>query len=367
MEIKKIVITGGPCGGKTTGISYIEQELSKIGYKVVFVNETATEYILNGITPTTLDNNVDFECGIVRLQLLKEKFYESIAKQIKSEKVIMICDRGVMDCKSYMSDEEYKTILKKLDLDEIQLRDTYDAVFHLTTTAKGAEEFYTTANNEARRENLQEAIDADTRTLNAWIGHPHLRVIDNSTNFEGKIKRLFREICSFLGEPEPHEIERKFLVKKPNLTDLENLPNVKKVDIIQTYLNSDTNEETRVRQRGTNGSYIYTVTTKRHISDIKRIEYERRISIREYLELLNNADTSLHQIRKTRYLIQENNQYFELDVYPFANNTAILEIELSSEEDSIHAPKSIEIIKEVTNDKTFSNYALARNIPNELN
>ena len=43
MKTTKIVITGGPCAGKTTGLSYLEQQLSKMGYKVVFLNETPTE------------------------------------------------------------------------------------------------------------------------------------------------------------------------------------------------------------------------------------------------------------------------------------------------------------------------------------
>ena len=38
MGFSKIVITGGPCAGKTTGLSYVERELTKLGYKVVFLN-----------------------------------------------------------------------------------------------------------------------------------------------------------------------------------------------------------------------------------------------------------------------------------------------------------------------------------------
>ena len=61
MKISKIVITGGPCAGKTTGLSYLEQELTKIGYKVVFLNESATELILNGLSRGAFNSNLDFE------------------------------------------------------------------------------------------------------------------------------------------------------------------------------------------------------------------------------------------------------------------------------------------------------------------
>ena len=38
----------------------------------------------------------------------------------------------------------------------------------------------------------------DDKFIAAWTGHPHLRVIDNSTDFEDKMKRLIAEIASFL-------------------------------------------------------------------------------------------------------------------------------------------------------------------------
>ena len=40
----------------------------------------------------------------------------------------------------------------------------------------------------------------------------------------------------------------------------------------------------------------------------KRVEIERRLSEREYLSLLMNADTSRHQIRKDRYCLTYGNQ-----------------------------------------------------------
>ena len=49
-KITKIVLTGGPCGGKSTGLSCIEKEMSKLGYKVVIINESATELTLNGLS-----------------------------------------------------------------------------------------------------------------------------------------------------------------------------------------------------------------------------------------------------------------------------------------------------------------------------
>lgn len=359
-EITKIVITGGPCAGKTTAMSWLQNHFTDLGYHVIFIPECATELINAGISGMTCKNLVSFQTALMTLQLQREEIYEKAAKTIKNNKVLIVCDRGMMDSKAYLSDLEFATVTNSLNKNEVELRDNYDAVFHLVTAAKGAETFYTTENNTARSESIEEAIEADNKLINAWTGHPHFRVIDNSSNFEDKMKRLLKEISHFLGEPEPYEIERKFLIEFPDISWLEKNKNCKKLEIIQTYLNSNEDEEVRVRQRGYNGSYIYTQTTKRNVNDIKRVEIEKRLTKDEYINLLMNADTSKHPIRKTRYCLMYKNQYFEIDIYPFWNDKAIVEIELDDENKKIEFPKQLKAIKEVTNDKNYRNSELAK-------
>ena len=53
MEITKIVITGGPCGGKSTAMSWIQKAFTQMGHTVLFVPETATELITAGVAPWT--------------------------------------------------------------------------------------------------------------------------------------------------------------------------------------------------------------------------------------------------------------------------------------------------------------------------
>jgi len=345
MDLTKIVITGGPCAGKSTAMSWIQNTFSQMGYTVLFVPETATELITGGVSPWTCGTNSDFQKCQFRLQLDKEKVFEQAAETMDGSKVLIVCDRGAIDNKAYMDDLEFARILDYFDTNEIELRDNYDAVFHLVTAAKGAEEFYTTDNNSARTETVEEAAALDDRLISAWTGHPHLRIIDNSSDFEDKMKRLIAEISSFLGEPEPFEIERKFLIEYPDIKWLESLPNCRRVEIIQTYLKSDYSEEVRVRQRGCDGHYVYFQTIKRNVSDIKRVEIERRLSEKEYVRLLMNADTAKRQIRKDRYCLTFENQYFEIDVYPFWADKAIAEIELSSEDTEITFPEQIKVIR----------------------
>lgn len=360
VSITKIVITGGPCAGKTTAMSRVQDAFSKMGYTVLFVPETATELITGGVAPWTCKSNAAYQECQMRLQAAKEQIFEQAARYMENDKILIVCDRGMLDNKAYMEEAEFSAMLMKLGSDEVTLRDQYDAVFHLVTAAKGAEHFYTTANNQARTETPEQAAELDDRLIAAWTGHPHLRVIDNTSGFEKKMCRLISEISSFLGEPEPFEIERKFLIEYPDLSWLENNLSCRKVEIIQTYLKSENGDEVRVRQRGENGHYMYYQTTKRKVSDIKRIEVERRLSQTEYLTLLMEADTAKRQIRKTRYCLTYENRYFEIDVYPFWNDKAIAEIELSDENIQIVFPEQIKVIKEVTEDESYKNASLAQ-------
>ena len=360
MKTTKIVITGGPCARKSTAMSWVQNAFTQMGYTVLFIPETATELISGGVAPWTCGSNLDFQKCQLRLQLDKEDVFTQAAKTMNASKVLIVCDRGLLDNKAYMNDFEFSQVLEYLNSNEVTLRDNYDAVFHLVTAAKGAEGFYTTANNSARTETVEEAAALDDKLISAWTGHPHLRVIDNSTNFEDKMRRLISEISSFLGEPEPYEIERKFLVEYPDVRWLCSIPNCQRIEIIQTYLKSGPDEEVRVRQRGMDGHYIYFQTTKRRISDVKRVEIERRLSEQEYLHLLMDADTNYRQIRKDRYCLTFDNQYFEIDIYPFWTDKAIVEIELNDENEEIRFPEQLKVIKEVTKDESYTNRALAR-------
>ena len=82
--------------------------------------------------------------------------------------------------------------------------------------------------------------------------------------------------------------------------------------------------------------------------------------------MLMESDNTLHTIHKTRYCLSENNQYFEIDIYPEWDNQAIMEIELSSEEETIKTPEFIKIIKEVTDDESYKNYQMAKEMPKQL-
>jgi len=361
-QVWSFVLTGGPCSGKTTGLSTIEQELSNRGYYVLIVPETATELISTGIRP--FGNSLEllpFQYVVFEKQLHKEDLYRNVADMIPSEKVVILHDRGIIDNKSYVTAEQFEQILDHFSMNEVESRDLYDAVFHLVTAADGAEEFYTLANNTARTETPEEARKLDKVGISNWTGHSHFRIVDNSTNFERKMGRLMSEVYSALGEPTPIEIERKYLIAKPDLDTLVRHTSFTVVDIVQTYLKSTDGSERRVRQRGQSGNFSYYLTEKREIDSLKRAEVEKKISEKEYLRYLSEMDSTLTPIVKKRICFVYHSQYFEVDLFDFSDDHALMEIELTSENSSVDLPDFIHVIKEVTDDPHYRNHNLSKN------
>ena len=87
---------------------------------------------------------------------------------------------------------------------------------------------------------------------------------------------------------------------------------------------------------------------------------ERRLSKDAYIRLLMEADPACRPIRKTRYCLTYMNQYFEIDVYPFWNDKAIIEIEQGEDGGYIIFPDFVKNIREITEDDNYKNITLAK-------
>lgn len=360
---KKIVLTGGPCAGKSEATAFLKNELLNAGYKVFTVNETASELIAAGILPSVI-GRVEFQSLLLNMQLKKEEAYSYAATLINDEKTVIIYDRGVLDGKAYITDLQFNSIIKSLALTENDLRDRYDAVFHLRSSSKSDDDIYTLENNKARSEDKSAAADLDDKTLSCWVGHNHLRVIPCTSDFSEKLSELKKQVFLFLGIPVPLEIERKFLIKYPDISFLLNNRMCKPVDIFQTYIMLN-GHKIRLRKRGEGGSFCYYKTRKIQLSSIKRVEIENRLSDKEYNELLENAEKKL-SVEKTRYCFIFNDKYFEIDAFDFSKKYALLEIELSDENEEPELPPFLEIVKDVSADKNYRNFAIASLLDNGI-
>jgi len=356
-SIPAIVITGGPCGGKTSALAWLKDKLLDYGIYPVFSQELARVYIGAGLHPA-LVGSVPFQTTLVRATISQEEHLLKLAANLTQDTVVLICDRGRMDTKGYLTPHEFNRMLSHNGWNEPMLRDRfYQAVLHMVTAADGAEQFYV-ADSE-RYESLDEARLIDQKTQVAWCGHPHFRLIDNSTDFEGKKHRLLKEILHVLGVPIPLEIERKFKIKRP---DWHHLSGATKFEIEQVYLTrTDADVEERVRRRSQEGQAIYFRTLKRARGSGIREEREWQISESEYHTAFEQRDRNLRVIRKDRWCFVHNYQYFELDDFtPMGEDSCVLEIELTDRNDVVSLPNWLRSVEEVTDNPAYSNYERAR-------
>ena len=250
-KISKIVLTGGPCAGKTTGMSWIQNTFAKMGYTIIFMQEPATELKSAGITPARCSSMMAYQLFQMKLQLEKENVYTRAAGDIaekSGKKVLIVCDRGFFDNRAYMTAGEFDEALRILGVSREEKFRSYDAVFHLETTAKNAKVFYGTATNAIRDESPEQAAALDDLVIAAWDEHPYYRVIENLNGFEDKMRHLVAEIAAFLGEPAPYEARRRFLVEYPDISMLEDLPDCYREEIDQVYLHAPQNEEIRLQK-----------------------------------------------------------------------------------------------------------------------
>lgn len=195
-RIYRIVLTGGPCAGKTTAIQKVKDYFLN-RYLVLCIPESSTELMNGGVFPADFKNPADYmECQ-TKLQLLKEQIYDKAAEELVSlqdKDVVILLDRGLVDIKAYMSDHDFDSMLSHFNLTMDDMLFRYDFVFHLVSAAKDAPEFYTNTNNTIRKETVEEAAIIDDKTFQAWKNHEHFVLIEGYENFEEKCKLLISQI-----------------------------------------------------------------------------------------------------------------------------------------------------------------------------
>lgn len=365
----EVVLTGGPCAGKTTAISHLVRHFSERGVRVLCVPEVATMLIAGGLSDlATLGQTnpgafAGVESEILLMQGSLRRHYQGIAEALAPQECLIVYDRAECDVRAYIDDELWGAMLQEKGLSLNDVRDSYDLVCHLVTAADGAPEHYTLANNAARSETPEQAITADRSTMRAWFGHPHMRVIDNSTDFEGKLARLIAEVDGIPGGSEHVEYERSFLLASPPDLNAAPLADAQAIEVEQTYLRSnDPDEETRVRRWAQGEQVSYFWTMKRPLPSGGREEREELIRSREYIHLLQQADPSRRKIRKTRHCFVWDGRYCELDRIERPHGQEPiwkLEVELLDETVPFTPPPMFDIAREITGDKTYSNSNLA--------
>ena len=362
-KIVRIVLTGGPAGGKTTLISRILKEFKQDdGWRVITIPETATDLISGfGIKPFgNCLSMLEFQDYVVADQLHKEALALKAAQAVPEPNVLIIYDRALLDDKAYITDEEFEQVIAKFGLTTQTAMAKYDAVIHLVTCAKGAEFAYDLG-NAARTESLDQAVEMDDKTLRAWSTHPNLKIVDNAVDFEQKIQRALREILRVVGQPEPMDKKHKYLIAMPDMNQLVVNYGAVPFEMTQNYLVvTNPNIERRIRKQKNGSEYLYFYTEQHLMPDGAKWDTERPISGKEYKKYLLETDPELRPVHKVKYRFNTRRQRFEIDVYPFSKDKAVMFAYAVENEENVTTPPEIQILREVTGDLDYKNKTLAR-------
>lgn len=194
---KKIVLTGGACGGKTESLEYIKRHFCELGYDVYIVNEMATILILGGITPQKVGGK-NFQELVIGMQIEMQKTYEKAIELSENNKNLIIFDRCPIDAMMFISREEFNEIANKFDTTYEEIINSYNGIIHMEAVAKRFPELYTSDNNKARREEGTHTIETDDRLVDAYKNHPNRSIVSSYKDFKEKIKNVIKQIEKIL-------------------------------------------------------------------------------------------------------------------------------------------------------------------------
>ncbi|PHN89343.1 hypothetical protein CSC79_12770 [Pseudoalteromonas sp. 3D05] len=174
---KRIVLTGGPGGGKTTAIDLLRREFSK---QIVVVPESATMLFSGGIKRNNEPHLIkSHQQAIFNLQ----KNLEHIQRTEHPNR-LMLCDRGSLDGLAYWPDET-SDFFDCLNTDLQTELTQYDAVIFFETAAKSGQSIH--SNNPVRNESDKQAILIDNKLQAIWSQHPNFNLVKSAESFVQKV------------------------------------------------------------------------------------------------------------------------------------------------------------------------------------
>lgn len=365
-DVVVCALTGGPVAGKSSLEIPIMELALCLNYDMIWIDETATQLINSGLKPVNgMTSPLEFQRILFEYQRFKEDQYIHMERET-NRKLIIVCDRGLLDAKAYMNDKEWSQLLSMVGTSDVEILSRYLFVIHMVTAAEGAEEAFEAnrAGNKARSkdETKDVAIALDHKIREAYLGHRNVFYVSNETDFEGKKEKALRIFLSCIGKKELSEHQEKYIVEIPSITYFFE-KKAQKRHIVQTYLKPYGNEERRLRMLGDGKNFVYYLSRK-EIGSNTGIQ-EKRIGRDMYDTLMMEMDPSKKPIIKDRWYFSDHNVYYNLDVYPNWKKHAILEIRSSQEDVITQLPQDIKMVKNVTEDTRFQNYRLSEYFPLE--
>lgn len=206
----RVVLTGGPCGGKSSALERLLKDAKAAGFDVLIAPETPTILFNSGVylplpgTPENPELLQKFQAGILDLQLQLERTMTNIANKT-GRPTILILDRGMMDGKAFCSPTQWTNALnedspvRSTPLTEQYILQRYDAVIHLETCAAKEEtkKYYKQGeveddlgNKVIRRETPEQAHAADIKLFKAYSNHAKHVYVPCGGDFKDKLDHV---------------------------------------------------------------------------------------------------------------------------------------------------------------------------------
>jgi predicted ATPase len=176
----RIVLTGGPGGGKTTAADLFRREL---GERVVIVPEAATLLFAGGFPRAT-------EPGARRSAQRAIFHVQRNLEDVQSARFphrILLCDRGTIDGAAYWPDGVGRSFFEDVGTTEADELERYDAVLFFESAAVGG--ISIEGGNPVRNESVARATELDARLRALWSKHPRFVLVPHDPSFVRKIMR----------------------------------------------------------------------------------------------------------------------------------------------------------------------------------
>ncbi len=184
----RIVLTGGPGGGKTTAADLFRRE---IGERVVIVPESATLLFSGGFPRCT------GRSGILAAQhaiFHVQRNLEDVQSARYPDR-ILLCDRGTVDGAAYWpgaTDEFFATLGTTLARELAR----YDGVIFFESAAVGG--MGIEGGNPVRNESMKQAAALDAKLRKLWAHHPRFILVRHNPSFLKKITFGLAELATMV-------------------------------------------------------------------------------------------------------------------------------------------------------------------------
>lgn len=354
MNIYKIVLTGGPCAGKTTVLEYVKDFIKNKkndDFNLITVSESATELIKSGIFPRDFKRMYDFQDIIFEYQKAKESS-ECRGITNKNKDYVILYDRALIDNKAYLdSQDEFDCLLKKYDCREIDLLDSYDLLIDLVSVANCDEKKYSTLSNDARYESLEDAKISDIKTSNAWLGHRNYFSINSDVSMEEEANDIIKLIDDFITNKKSYDSKKMMVVfkegKEKEFFKKYNINNSKIIDVEEMHLNVSYCDSV-IFKRTYNNSTSFTIK----VSENDKVVLDKKIDVDEVINMITKYGVKDIKKReefhffenKQAYKIYKENEQTYLEFVPNINNKDLIipdEFNVIKLEDKLKEEKEI--------------------------